>query len=211
MPLAVVRRPVSDLPFSVALDPETTMSPAQTLDSVTDVIVFARYSRSGSADRAEGDVESPRVPLSLGGTPVTVELVIGDDAAASLPAAAAAALQPPAAITGRSLRVLVELAAGMQTDAASTVFVFARERGGPPMPLAVARVPASALPALVQLDDSMAMTPGRTLSSAGDNVDIVARLSKSGSATPATGDIEGSAPATSDGSVVRVRVDRVLP
>jgi len=62
------------------------------------------------------------------------------------------------------------------------------------MPLAVVRTTASSLPRDFRLDDSMAMTPAARLSGATDVV-VEARVSKSGSATPSPGDLQGkSAP-----------------
>ncbi len=69
--------------------------------------------------------------------------------------------------------------------------MFARAVNGPPMPLAVARLKASALPTTVMLTDGMGMTPSLRLSGAGQ-VTITARISHSGQALPAAGDLEGS-------------------
>jgi cytochrome c-type biogenesis protein CcmH len=73
----------------------------------------------------------------------------------------------------------------------SVLFVYARNPSGPPMPLAVTRLPASALPATVTLTDAMSMAPGMNLSSA-QQVIIGARLSARGQALPQPGDLEGS-------------------
>lgn len=75
---------------------------------------------------------------------------------------------------------------------------------------AVARVPLTAEPIQVQLDDSMAMTPAMKLS-AFPQVVVAARISKSGAggANPQPGDLEGeSAPMASSGEV-RLAIDRV--
>ncbi len=73
-----------------------------------------------------------------------------------------------------------------------TLFVFARAENGPPMPLAVARLQASALPASVTLTDGMGMTPQFKLSSV-PRVFVAARISKSGQAIAQAGDLEGDA------------------
>jgi cytochrome c-type biogenesis protein CcmH len=101
-----------------------------------------------------------------------------------------------------------KLAAKVQP--ADTLFVFARAVGGPPMPLAVARLKASELPAKVTLTDGMAMTPAMTLSKFA-KVSIAARISKSGDATPHAGDLE-SAPvevATDSHAPVALTIDKV--
>jgi cytochrome c-type biogenesis protein CcmH len=91
-----------------------------------------------------------------------------------------------------------------------TLFVFARAVNGPPMPLAVARLKASDLPAKITLTDAMAMTPQTTLSKF-DRVDVVARISKTGNAMPQAGDLE-SAPveiATDARKPIALTIDKV--
>ena len=74
--------------------------------------------------------------------------------------------------------------------ASDTVFIFAKAATGPALPLAVARLRAGDLPARVTLDDSMAMTPELTLS-AFQAYQVVARISQTGNATAAAGDLFG--------------------
>ncbi len=71
-----------------------------------------------------------------------------------------------------------------------TVFVFARAVKGPRMPLAIIRKQVRDLPLVYHLDDGMAMTSDLKLSSFPEVV-VVARISKSGTAMPEPGDIEG--------------------
>ena len=90
-----------------------------------------------------------------------------------------------------------------------TVFVFARAADGPPMPLAVARARVRDLPLRFTLDDSMAMTPAMKLSSF-PKVVVGARISKSGSATPQPGDLQGaSGTVANNASEVQVLIDAV--
>jgi len=88
------------------------------------------------------------------------------------------------------VQVDVSLAKGLSAAPGDSVFVFARAINGPRMPLAVARLQVSQLPAQVRLDDTMAMAPGLTLSSF-DEVEVVARISKRGIANPGPGGLEG--------------------
>lgn len=91
--------------------------------------------------------------------------------------------------TGRSLKVLVELAEGVGSPANATVYVYARAFQGPPMPLAVERLTVSALPALVTLTAAQAMMQGMSLDDV-DKVQLVARISESGIANASPDDYE---------------------
>lgn len=112
------------------------------------------------------------------------------------------------------LQVQVSLAANMQDriNPSDTLFVLARPVGAR-MPLAVARHSAAELPLAVTLNDSMAMGPMAKLSSA-EQVEIIARISKSGTPQPQPGDIEGLAGpvvvSQQEEAVVLV-IDKVLP
>src|SRR5262249_59620491 len=116
------------------------------------------------------------------------------------------------ALGRRALKGTVSLAPAMKDKAApdDVVFIFARAVEGPPMPLAVLRKRVRDLPASFALDDSMAMAPGATLS-AFPKVVISARISKSGTAKPQPGDLQGaSGPVANDASGVRVLIDSVV-
>jgi cytochrome c-type biogenesis protein CcmH len=117
-----------------------------------------------------------------------------------------------AATSAVVLDVTVKLdpALAAKVHPADTLFVFARAVDGPPMPLAVARLKASELPATVTLTDAMAMTPAMTLSKF-PKVSVAARISKSGNAMPQAGDLE-SAPvevATDSHAPVALTIDKV--
>ncbi|MFZ2649130.1 MAG: hypothetical protein WA210_03390 [Burkholderiaceae bacterium] len=71
-----------------------------------------------------------------------------------------------------------------------TLFIFARAAEGSRMPLAVLRKRVRDLPVRFTLDDSLAMSPAAKLSGA-PNLIVGARISKSGGAIPAPGDLVG--------------------
>ena len=128
-------------------------------------------------------------------------------AADPAPTSSAAATQSRIAINV-TVKLDPKLAAKVQPG--DTLFVFARAVDGPPMPLAVARLKASELPAKVTLTDAMAMTPTMTLSKF-SRVDVAARISKSGNAMPQAGDLESTPVevATDSHAPVALTIDKV--
>ena len=83
------------------------------------------------------------------------------------------------------------LVARVQRDA--TLFIYAKAADSPGPPLAVLRTTAAAWPVSFHLDDSMAMIPSRRLSQF-DKVVVEARISRSGQATPSSGDLYVTSP-----------------
>ena len=137
---------------------------------------------------------------------------LGEDAEQAPPAVASDSGAGPAAAAGPRLQVEVSLAPGLELRPGDTVFVFARAVGGPPMPLAVARFPATELPREVELSDAMAMAPGMTLSSF-PQVSVIARVSRQGGVNAQPGDLEGGGePLTLSGGEqnVRILIDRTI-
>jgi cytochrome c-type biogenesis protein CcmH len=136
-------------------------------------------------------------------------LVCGVLLAATVPTYA----EPSAA--GQSLaisgKVTVAPSLAGKGSATDTLFVFAREMSGPPMPVAIVRATKKDLPFTFRLDDSNSMMPSRKLSDVGTVV-IVARLSKSGQAMPQSGDLEGiSQPVKPGVDGVTIIIDRERP
>lgn len=193
MPLAVVRKSVRDLPFTVTLDDSDAMVADMNLSGFRQVVVGARVSRTGDATPAPGDFEALSPAVSTTADQV-IRINIG---------------KPAQAATTSSARVRVHVALApdlaKQARPDETVFVFARAAQGPPMPLAVVTKKVRDLPFTVTLDDSDAMVPSMNLSRF-DKVVIGARIAKSGSATPKPGDIQGLSPVVSPDSDPDVRI-----
>lgn len=93
--------------------------------------------------------------------------------------------------TSASLEVSVVLGAAVDSSPEDTVFVYARAWQGAKIPLAIARLKVSDLPAVVTLNESMAMAPNMTITSAAE-LEVIARISKSGDPVGKSGDWQAS-------------------
>jgi cytochrome c-type biogenesis protein CcmH len=135
----------------------------------------------------------------------TVQAKPNEAAVTPTPAPTPAASGP--SVSGQVV-VSAELAARIAPG--DTLFIFARAAQGPRMPLAIIKRPA-ALPSGFTLDDTMAMSPAMRLSGASEVV-VGARISKSGNATPQSGDLIGqSAPVRLGTKDLRVVLDATQP
>ncbi len=114
---------------------------------------------------------------------------------------------------GARVSGVVEIAPELKSRVSpeDTVFIFAKAVDGPAMPLAILRVKVRDLPMHFTLDDSMAMTPMANLSSFPEVV-VGARVSKTGNAMPAPGDLEGMSGTVrvAEAGEVRIVIDRVV-
>jgi cytochrome c-type biogenesis protein CcmH len=114
----------------------------------------------------------------------------------------------PARVAGK-----VSLARALAARAAPTdsVFIYARAVSGPPMPLAVLRKQVRDLPLDFTLDDSMAMAPNLRLSDFPEVV-VGARVSRSGTATAQSGDLQGQSNPVKVGTTgIAVVIDSAIP
>lgn len=173
---------------------------------------YLTRARTASVEAGQPTEELDQQLASLGVGPAAA--AEGTDASAPAPAgeSTAAGAAPPAG--GPSFRVEVSLAPALASRVGSdaVLFVLAKNPTGMPMPLAVQRLPATGLPLSVTLDDSVAMSPAARLSSARE-VEIIARVSQSGQAVAASGDLEGRAgPLAVEGNKdVTILIDSVVP
>lgn len=108
------------------------------------------------------------------------------------------------------VEVAIDPALAEGLDGSETVFLIARASQGPPAPLAVRRFSVSDLPLQVELSDTDAMVEGLSLS-AFPEIRLTARVSRSGRAEPAPGDLEGETGPLSilDTPRASVLIDRV--
>ena len=92
-------------------------------------------------------------------------------------------------IQATRLQVTVDIEESIKQkfNADDVVFIYAKAKQGPRMPLAAQRLTLAALPITVILDDSMAMVDGINIS-AFDQLVVSARITKSGSAIAKSGD-----------------------
>ena len=147
-------------------------------------------------------------PGSATATTATAAPVATLAANAANATASVAPAQPSTAIAGT---VTLAPALAGKVSPTDTVYIFARAADGPKMPLAVLKKQVKDLPSTFTLDDSMAMAPDFALSKF-TSIIVGVRVSKSGNATPQSGDLEGSSPTVNIGATgVKVVIDRTLP
>ncbi|WP_290889657.1 tetratricopeptide repeat protein [Arenimonas sp.] len=115
---------------------------------------------------------------------------------------------------GPSITVSVSLAPALaqQVGEGSVLYVFARTADGAGLPVAVKRLPAGGFPLTVTLSDTDGLMPAQKLSMQSE-VRVLARISQSGDAAAAPGDLEATAVtlAVADGARADLVIDRVLP
>lgn len=124
------------------------------------------------------------------------------------PGAAPLAAAGPARLAGR---ISVDPALAERLPAGTTLFIVARPADGSRMPLAVRRLAPARLPLDFELGDGDAMTAGAPAWTDGPIV-VEARLSRSGQAARATGDLYGLSPTVRSGARdIAIRIDQVAP
>lgn len=127
-------------------------------------------------------------------------------------------LPPPAAepqptatdsIVSLNLSLSEEAAAALPANA--RVFVIARDPAQPSPPIAVAPLQLAEIPARVDLDDADSMVAGRPLSGFAE-IEVVARVSLSGSPAAQSGDWSGSLIVSANsGQTVDLVIDQEIP
>jgi cytochrome c-type biogenesis protein CcmH len=112
--------------------------------------------------------------------------------------------------TRLQLDISIDETLAQRLEGGETLYIIVREAEGSNVPLAVRRIEAGALPVTVTIDQRDAMTPGRSLDSV-EAVIVTARVSFSGDARAADGDLEGRSAALSTRETMRaeVHIDQV--
>ena len=184
-PLAVVKRPLNgQRRFDLTLDDSVAMAPNSLLSAAQEVIVTARLSSSDDALTQEGDVELTHRSVSARDQP-TVDLAFG---------------------TKKPI-VTVNITVNDTMSPIESVFIIVRKRVVSGPPIAVRRVfgPLSRQAIEVTLAD--VMIPTATASAMGE-LEISARLSRTGSAIARPGDLESVSVPFELGASVELTLDQ---
>ena len=130
---------------------------------------------------------------------------------ANIPASAAGAPVAAAVVSKVSGVVTLSQSLAAEVLPTDTIYIFARAMQGPRMPLAILKTEAAKMPIEFTLDDSMAMDASMNLSSTTE-VMVMARISRSGNATPQSGDMQGGIQNVKIGaSGIEIVIDEVIP
>ena len=93
-------------------------------------------------------------------------------------------------VAGRQINVQLYVSPQLkQANPDASLFLFARAINGPPLPLAVQRIPLPEGELKLMLTEQMAMQTGWSLANA-DEIEVVARMSLSGTVEQRPGDIQ---------------------
>jgi hypothetical protein len=214
MPLAILKKQVSDLPIEFVMDDSDAMNPQMKLSRFNDIVVSARISKTGNAMPQPDDLQGSSDVIKVGAQGLNI--VINQSVGAASNAASAGSATPvssqsstSAATVGGVIKLDPTLSSRVSPE--DTLYVFARAAEGPRMPLAIIRKQVKDLPLAFALDDSMAMNPSMKLSNYSEIV-VGARISKTGNAMPQSGDLKGSSSVIKLGNQdLKIIIDSAVP
>jgi cytochrome c-type biogenesis protein CcmH len=144
-----------------------------------------------------------------------LEKLLGIKAMAKVDSPTESAKVPaPASTASRRLDVTVNVSAEVREKfkGSDVIFVYAKAKQGPRMPLAAQRMTLAELPATIVLDDSMGMVEGMNIS-AFDQLVVSARVTKSGAAIAQSGDYIGriDVDGKAEKTALNVVIDTAIP
>ncbi len=200
-------QPVELLERALSIDPNEPKAVA---------LMGAAQYRLGNLPRARSYLKQLETFLTPGSEEATqiaaiVQRIDGEIGNAS-PGDGADTRSPAPALAAASVAGTITVAPTLAESAArgGTLFVIARASGGPPIPIAVLRLPAPEFPVSFTLDDSNAMDPARRLSGT-ESLELEARLSRSGQAMREPGDLFGRVANVRPGADgLRIVLDQVV-
>ena len=206
MPLAIVRLQAKDLPAKFTLKDGMGMNPNMKLTSFPEVVISARVTKSGKAVPANGDLQGFSKVVRIGDQNVNIliDRQVGENASIE-------AVKKDLPLPTISGIVNISPTLSAKTSPGDTLYIYARAKSGPRMPLAIVRLQAKDLPAKFTLKDGMGMNPNMKLTSFPEVV-ISARVTKSGKAIPASGDLQGFSEVVKIGDQkVNILIDQLVP
>ena len=206
MPLAIVRLQAKDLPAKFTLKDGMGMNPNMKLTNFPEVVISARVTKSGKAVPASGDLQGFSEVVRIGDQKVNI--LIDQQVGENVPEKIVKKDLPQPTISGI---VNISPALSAKTSPGDTLYIYARAKSGPRMPLAIVRLQAKDLPAKFTLKDGMGMNPNMKLTNFPEVV-ISARVTKSGKAVPASGDLQGFSEVVRIGDQkVNILIDQQVP
>ena len=161
------------------------------------------------------NITPPEAPIAqqLQGSIDRARELAGSSVPAPLASGSVADAPTKSGAEGRNVTGTVTVSAGLMSKVQpdDSVFIFARPADGSRMPVAVVRARAKELPLQFTLDDSRAMAATAKISSLSEVI-VTARISRSGNAIPASGDLEGGTEKIKVGSRgIAITIDRAVP
>lgn len=174
-------------------------SEAELIESINNSIAEAKSLAAGKGSLMARQDQSPAQPPA------------GGNASGPGSASAAGAARSGSGTGTLSGNVTLSPALAAKASPNDSLYIFARAKVGPKAPLATLRMQVKDLPVSFSLNDSMARS-GVQLSSFPDEVVVGARVSRSGSPMPQSGDLQGfSQPARVGDSGITFVIDQQLP
>ena len=205
MPLAIVRLQAKDLPAKFTLKDGMGMNPNLKLTSFSEVIISARITKTGKAVPVNGDLQGFSEVVRIGDQAVNIliDRQVGDSATVQV--SKKSSLPTISGVVNISPALLAKI------SPEDTLYIYARAKTGPKMPLAIVRLQAKDLPAKFTLKDGMGMNPNMKLTSFPEVI-VSARVTKTGKAVPASGDLQGFSEVVRIGNQsVKILINKQVP